>query len=90
MRYMLVLAVLVVALVVAGFGLTVAQDEQRTGGGELCGELLASPGASPVASPLASPVATLIASIVASPDASPVASPTGLIDCATPGVDATP
>ncbi len=86
MRSMLVLAVLVVALVVAGFGLTVAQDEQRTGGGELCGALLASPGASPVASP----VATLIASVVAATDASPVASPTVLIDCATPGADATP
>ncbi len=89
MRQILVLVVLVLALI-AGFGLTVAQDEQRTGGGELCGELLASPGASPMVSPVASPVATLVASILASPEASPVASPTTIINCATPGADATP
>lgn len=51
MRQIVVLAVQVVALVGIGFGLTVAQDEQRTGGGELCGTLLASPCAAPVASP---------------------------------------
>lgn len=90
MRYVLVLAVLEVALVVSGFGLTLAGDEQRSGDEGVGGALLASPDASPIASPLASPVGMRIASIVASPDASPVPSPTGLIDCATPGVDLTP